>query len=131
MKSPTTSAWMSWGCGPRSGGGRHCEKVMAPGRPAGAPGEDDILVCMRTLVAKIGIATLLIGVPAALRGQTAKDDMKDAGHAAKNAAKDTGHAAKSAAKGTGHAAKTAGHKTKKHTKKTVHKAAKKVEQKTQ
>ncbi len=48
--------------------------------------------------------------------QTAKQDMKDAGHDTKNAAKKTGHGI---AKGT----KTAARKTKNGTKKVVHGAA--------
>jgi len=48
--------------------------------------------------------------------QSAKQDMKDAGHATKNAAKDTGRATKKTAKKTGRAAK-----------RTTNKAAKKTE----
>lgn len=48
--------------------------------------------------------------------QSAKQDMKDAGHATKTAAKKTGQATETAAKKTGHAVK-------KTTKKVVHKGA--------
>ena len=62
--------------------------------------------------------------------QSAKQDMKDAGHATKNAAKDTGRATKKTAKKTGHAVKRT---TKKATYKTAQKTkegAQKVEDKT-
>jgi hypothetical protein len=52
---------------------------------------------------------------------SAKQDMKDAGHETKQAAKDTGHATKTTAKKTGHTVE-------KDTKKVTHKAAQKTEQ---
>jgi hypothetical protein len=63
--------------------------------------------------------------------QSAKQDMKDAGHATKQAAKDTGSATKKTAKKTGHEVKK---DTKKATNKTAaetKKGAQKVEDKTQ
>ena len=75
---------------------------------------------MKHRIAAIGVAlSLLLGV-SAFAQESAKQDMKDAGHETKQAAKDTGHATKKTAK-------KAGHKTKK----TVHKGAQKVEDKTQ
>ncbi|MFN7997228.1 MAG: hypothetical protein U0Q18_26670 [Bryobacteraceae bacterium] len=69
---------------------------------------------MKLFFAKLGIAALTIAGPAVLisSAQTAKDDMKQAGHDTKEAAKNTGRAAK----------KT-GHKVKKGTKHAVNKAA--------
>ena len=73
---------------------------------------------VKRFIAWIGLSlVLLFGVSFAQ--DSAKQDMKDAGHETKQAAKDTGHATKKAAK-------KAGHKVKKGT----HKAAKKVEDKT-
>lgn len=75
---------------------------------------------MRTLAAKIAIATLLM-TPLAYTAlaQDAKQDMKAAGQDTKAAAKNTG-------KGVSHAAKT----TKRKTKSAVHKGASKVANKT-
>ena len=82
-----------------------------------------------TTAAAIFGATLLL-TPAAFAQDSAKQDMKDAGHDTKQAVKKTGHGI---AKGT----KTAARKTKNGTKKVVHgaahgtkKAADKVEDKT-
>ncbi len=73
---------------------------------------------VKRFIAWIGLSlVLLFGVSFAQ--DSAKQDMKDAGHETKQAAKDTGHATKKTAK-------KAGHKVKKGT----HKAAKKVEDKT-
>jgi len=74
---------------------------------------------MKRFVAWLGLSlVLMFGV--SLAQDSAKQDIKDAGHETKQAAKDTGHATKKTAK-------KAGHKVKKDT----HKAAKKVEDKTQ
>jgi hypothetical protein len=54
------------------------------------------------------IPILLMGV--SLAQDSAKQDMKDAGHEAKQAAKDTGRATKKTAKKTGQAAKEGTHK---------------------
>jgi hypothetical protein len=80
---------------------------------------------MKRFIMWIGLSlVLLLGVSFAQ--DTAKQDMKDAGHEAKQAAKDTGHATKKTAK-------KAGHKVKKGTNKAAHKTeegAQKVENKT-
>jgi hypothetical protein len=71
-----------------------------------------------------------LALPQSQEDQSAKQDMKDAGHATKDAAKDTGRATKKTAKKTGHAVK---HTTKKATHKTAQKTregAQKVEDKT-
>ena len=74
---------------------------------------------VKRFVAWIGLSlVLLFGVSFAQ--DSAKQDIKDAGHETKQAAKDTGHATKKTAKKTGHTVK-----------KGTHKAAKKVEDKTQ
>ena len=76
-------------------------------------------------IAGMGLSlVLLLGVGWAQN--TAKQDMKDAGHETKQAAKDTGHATKK----TAH---KAGHKVKKGTNKAAHKTehgAQRVEDKT-
>jgi hypothetical protein len=77
----------------------------------------------------IAMASASFAMPAQ-DDQSAKQDMKDAGHDAKNAAKDTGHATKKTAKKTGHAVK---HTSKKVAHKTAEKTdegARKVEDKT-
>jgi hypothetical protein len=51
-------------------------------------------------------------LPQSQQDQSAKQDMKDAGHSTENAARDTGRATKKTAKKTGHAVK---HTTKKAT----------------
>jgi hypothetical protein len=90
-----------------------------------------------TLFKKIGLSTILFVALAATSfaaapqsDQSAKQDMKDAGHDTKAAAKATGRATKTAAKKTGHAVKKttkkAAHKTAAETKK----GAQKVEDKT-
>jgi hypothetical protein len=47
--------------------------------------------CMRKLLVRLSLATLMAGAPAAITGwsQSGKDDMKEAGHAVKEAAKKT------------------------------------------
>jgi hypothetical protein len=62
---------------------------------------------------------LLLGVSFAQ--DSAKQDIKDAGHETKQAAKDAGHATKKTAKKTGHTIK-------KNTKKATHKAAQKTDE---
>ena len=57
----------------------------------------------------------------AIAQESAKQDMKDAGHETKNAAKDVGH-------GTATAAKKTGKATKDTTKKVVHKGAQKTDE---
>jgi hypothetical protein len=80
---------------------------------------------VQRLIASIGLSlVLLFGVSFAQ--DSAKQDMKNAGHETKQAAKDTGHATKKTAK-------KAGHKVKKGTHKAAQKTdegAKKVEDKT-
>ncbi len=73
---------------------------------------------MKTFLMKLSVGALMICGPAILTslGQTAKDDIKDAGHDTKQAAKDTGSATKKTAK-------KAGHNVKKGTKKAVNKGA--------
>jgi hypothetical protein len=73
---------------------------------------------VKRFIAWIGLSLVLL-FGASFAQDSAKQDMKDAGHETKQAAKDTGHATKKTAK-------KAGHKVKKGT----HKAAKKVEDKT-
>ena len=55
---------------------------------------------------------VMTGSAMLLSAQTAKQDMKDAGHETKQAAVDTGHATKKVAKKTAHKAKVAAKKTK-------------------
>jgi DNA mismatch repair protein MutH len=74
---------------------------------------------VKRFVTWVGL-TLVLLFGASFAQDSAKQDMKDAGHETKEAAKDTGHATKKTAK-------KAGHKVKRGT----HKAAKKVEDKTQ
>jgi len=75
---------------------------------------------VRRCIAWIGLSlVLLLGVSFAQ--DSAKQDMKDAGHETKNAAKDVGHATKKTVKKTGHTVK-------KGTKKATHKAAHKTEE---
>jgi len=61
-------------------------------------------------------------------GHATKQGAKDVGHATKTAAKDTGHATKTAAKDTGHATETAGKDVGHATKKVVHGGASKTEE---
>ena len=74
---------------------------------------------MKSTIAAVGVTVCLL-LGSALAQESAKQDMKDAGHETKQAAKDTGHATKKTAK-------KAGHKTTR----GVHKGARKVEEKTQ
>jgi uncharacterized protein (UPF0333 family) len=74
------------------------------------------MVCV--FVVTMAMAVSLFAMP---RQESAKQDMKDAGHSTKQAAKDTGKATKKTAKDTGH-------EVKKDTKKTTHKAAKKTDE---
>jgi len=67
-----------------------------------------------------GAASLALLLGVAFAQDSAKQDIKDAGHETKQAAKDTGHATKKTAKKAGHQVK-----------KDTHKAAHKVEEKTQ
>lgn len=55
---------------------------------------------------------LMAGTTVTLQAQTAKQDMKDAGHQTKAAAVDTGHATKKVAKTGAHKTKVAAKKTK-------------------
>jgi len=55
---------------------------------------------------------MMMGSAMLLSAQTAKQDMKDAGHETKEAAVDTGHATKKVAKKTAHKTKVAAKKTK-------------------
>ena len=71
----------------------------------------------------IGLITVAILAAAPALAQTAKQDMKNAGHETKNAAKDAG-------KGVGHATKKTAKKVETTTKHTVHKGAQKVSNKT-
>jgi len=71
---------------------------------------------VKRFVTGIGLLwTLLLGLSFAQ--DSAKQDMKDAGHETKQAAKDTGHAVK-----------TTGHKAKRKTKHAAHKAARKTDE---
>ena len=74
------------------------------------------------LFTKIALPMFLLGALASgsFAQDSAKDDIKDAGHDTKEAAKDTGRAVKKTTKKTVHA-----------TKKGVHKTAKKVANKTE
>jgi hypothetical protein len=63
------------------------------------------------MISFMSLAILMASVPF-LPAQTAKEDMKRAGHESKEAAKDT-------AKGTKQAAKTTGHKVKRAAKKAT------------
>jgi hypothetical protein len=88
---------------------------------------------VRNLGEYLGLSLVLsVGLTGAMLAQeSAKQDMKDAGHETKQAAKDTGHATKTTAKKTGHKVK---HTTKKATHKAARKTdegARKVEEKTQ
>jgi hypothetical protein len=74
---------------------------------------------VKRLIAWMGLSVILL-FGMAFAQDSAKQDMKDAGHEAKQAAKDTGHATKTTSKKAGH-----------NVKKGTHKAAKKVEEKTQ
>lgn len=74
--------------------------------------------CMSVLL-MVAMAGLPLGA-FAQDTQSAKQDMKDAGHATKDAAKDTGHATKKTTKKGVHK-----------TKRATHKAAKTVQDKTQ
>ena len=80
----------------------------------------------RLLLRRIGqwlsLIVLLLGLAGlSIAQDSAKQDIKDAGHETKEAAKDTGRAAKKTAKKTGHAVK-------KTTKKAAHKAARKTDE---
>jgi hypothetical protein len=97
---------------------RYCDSARFPTLTFVHPSSKFQEIKVKRLIAWIGLSlVLLIGVSFAQ--DSAKLDMKDAGHETKQAAKDTGHATKKTAK-------KAGHKVKKGT----HKAAKKVEDKT-
>lgn len=69
---------------------------------------------MKTTGILLLAGALAVGV--AVAQDSAKQDMKDAGHATENGAKDVGHATKDAGKDVGHGTKTAakdtGHATK-------------------
>jgi len=80
---------------------------------------------MKQSIRRATLALLLSGA-AFMFGQTAKEDMKQAGQDVKEAGKATGEAAKNTGKATKRTAKTAGKKVKHGT----HKAAAKVEEKT-
>jgi Ni/Co efflux regulator RcnB len=83
---------------------------------------------LKSIFASIAVLFLFTMGPAKLMAQdSAKQDMKDAGHETKDAAKDTGRAVKKTAKKTGHEVKKGTHKA---AKKTEH-AADKVEDKTE
>ena len=65
----------------------------------------------KKILGHLMIMLLVLAVPGLLAAQdSAKQDMKDAGHETKEAAKDTGRATKKVAKKTGHAVKKATHK---------------------
>jgi hypothetical protein len=75
---------------------------------------------VKSFITWMGLSlVLLFGM--AFAQDSAKQDMKDAGHETKDAAKDVGHATKTTAKKTGH-------KVKKGTKKATHKAAEKTDE---
>lgn len=71
----------------------------------------------------IGLITTAILAAAPVFAQSAKQDLKNAGHETKDAVKNTG-------KGVGHATKTTAKKVETTTKKTVHKGSEKVANKT-
>ena len=70
---------------------------------------------MKRILAVVMTSALALSL-SAFAQESAKQDMKDAGHETKNAAKDVGHGTVTATKKTGHAIK-------KGTKKVVHGAA--------
>lgn len=80
-------------------------------KPANSGREKGILVCMniktRSHFAAVVLGALLAGGPSLGWSQdSAKQDMKDAGHDTKTAAKDVGHGTKTAATDVGHGTKT-------------------------
>ncbi len=80
---------------------------------------------------KIATTLLLVGalgMGVAVAQDSAKQDMKDAGHATKTAAKDTGHATATGAKDVGHATATGAKDVGHGTKKVVNKGASKTEE---
>ena len=92
---------------------------------------------MKTIATTLALATMLFTGSAISYAQSAKEDMKEAGHSAGHAAKKTGEGVEETAKDAGHVAKKTGKKVKHGTKKVVNKgadatgkAADKVEDKT-
>ncbi len=81
-------------------------------------------VCLAIALASTAFAT------PPQEGQSAKQDMKDAGHATKDAAKDTGRATKKSTKKTGHAVKQGTKKAANKTADKTQEGAQKVKDKT-